>query len=97
MTTVIEAKGLTKRFGERAAVDGVDAVVPAGVAFGFLGPNGAGRTTLILTLVGLTEPSSGEVRLRGLPQPAKRAEALARPARSSTSRPSTGTSPGART
>jgi ABC-2 type transport system ATP-binding protein len=78
MATVIEAKGLTKRFGERAAVDGVDLVVPAGVAFGFLGPNGAGKTTLIRTLVGLTQPTSGEVSLLGLPQPAKRAEALAR-------------------
>jgi ABC-2 type transport system ATP-binding protein len=78
MATVIEAKGLTKRFGERAAVDGVDLVVPAGVAFGFLGPNGAGKTTLIRTLLGLTQPTSGEVSLLGLPQPAKRAEALAR-------------------
>jgi ABC-2 type transport system ATP-binding protein len=78
MTTVIEAKGLTKRFGERAAVDGVDLVVPAGVAFGFLGPNGAGKTTLIRTLLGLTQPSAGEVSLLGLPQPSKRAEALAR-------------------
>src|SRR5256885_3080548 len=44
---VIETRGLTKRFGERAAIDGVDLVVPGGVAFGFLGPNGAGKTTLI--------------------------------------------------
>jgi ABC-2 type transport system ATP-binding protein len=78
MATVIEAKGLTKRFGERAAVDGVDLVVPAGVAFGFLGPNGAGKTTLIRTLLGLTQATSGEISLLGLPQPSKRAEALAR-------------------
>jgi ABC-2 type transport system ATP-binding protein len=78
MTAVIETKGLTKRFGERAAVDAVDLTVPAGVAFGFLGPNGAGKTTLIRTLVGLTRPSAGEVELLGLPQPAKRREALAR-------------------
>jgi ABC-2 type transport system ATP-binding protein len=78
MATVIEAKSLTKRFGERAAVDGVDLVVPAGVAFGFLGPNGAGKTTLIRTLLGLTQATSGEVSLLGLPQPSKRAEALAR-------------------
>src|SRR5205807_5819850 len=78
MTTVIETHSLTKRFAGRTAVDGVDLVVPAGVAFGFLGPNGAGKTTLIRTLLGLTEPSSGEVRLLGLPQPARRAEALAR-------------------
>ena len=73
METVIETRALTKRFGDRAAVDGVDLVVPAGVAFGFLGPNGAGKTTLIRTLLGLTSATSGEVSLLGLPQPAKRA------------------------
>jgi ABC-2 type transport system ATP-binding protein len=78
VNTVIETKGLTKRFGERAAVDGVDLVVPAGAAFALLGPNGAGKTTLIRTLLGLTEPSSGEIQLLGLPQPARRREALAR-------------------
>jgi ABC-2 type transport system ATP-binding protein len=78
METVIETKALTKKFGDRAAVDGVDLHVPAGVAFGFLGPNGAGKTTMIRTLLGLTQPTSGEVTLLGLPQPAKRREALAR-------------------
>ena len=78
MDTVIETRSLTKRFGDRAAVDGVDLTVPAGVAFGFLGPNGAGKTTMIRTLLGLTQPTSGDVTLLGLPQPAKRAEALAR-------------------
>jgi ABC-2 type transport system ATP-binding protein len=76
--SVIETKALTKRFGGRAAVDGVDLHVPAGVAFGFLGPNGAGKTTMIRTLVGLARPTSGEITLLGLPQPAKRREALAR-------------------
>jgi ABC-2 type transport system ATP-binding protein len=75
---VIETRALTKKFGERAAVDAVDLTVPAGVAFGFLGPNGAGKTTMIRTLLGLTQPTSGDVALLGLPQPAKRAEALAR-------------------
>jgi ABC-2 type transport system ATP-binding protein len=78
MESVIETKALTKRFGGRAAVDGVDLHVPAGVAFGFLGPNGAGKTTMIRTLVGLARPTSGEITLLGLPQPAKRREALAR-------------------
>jgi ABC-2 type transport system ATP-binding protein len=78
METVIETKALTKKFGTRAAVDGVDLVVPGGVAFGFLGPNGAGKTTMIRTLLGLTQATSGEVSLLGLPQPAKRREALAR-------------------
>ena len=73
MESVIETRALTKKFGDRAAVDGVDLVVPAGVAFGFLGPNGAGKTTMIRTLLGLTQPTSGEVALLGLPQPAKRA------------------------
>jgi ABC-2 type transport system ATP-binding protein len=78
METVIETKALTKRFGERAAVDGVDLTVGAGVAFGFLGPNGAGKTTMIRTLLGLTRATAGEMSLLGLPQPAKRREALAR-------------------
>src|SRR3954452_10258472 len=78
METVIETRALTKKFGERAAVNGVDLTVAAGVAFGFLGPNGAGKTTLIRTLLGLTRATSGEVSLLGLPQPAKRADALAR-------------------
>ena len=78
MESVIETKALTKRFGERVAVDGVDLFVPSGVAFGFLGPNGAGKTTLIRTLLGLTRASAGEFSLLGLPQPAKRREALAR-------------------
>jgi ABC-2 type transport system ATP-binding protein len=78
MDTVIETHELTKRFGDRAAIDRVDLVVPAGVVFGFLGPNGAGKTTLIRTLVGLTQPTSGAIRLLGLAQPARRADALAR-------------------
>jgi ABC-2 type transport system ATP-binding protein len=78
MDPVIETRALTKKFGERAAVDGVDLRVPAGVAFGFLGPNGAGKTTMIRTLLGLTQPTSGEVALLGLPQPSRRTEALAR-------------------
>jgi ABC-2 type transport system ATP-binding protein len=78
METVIETHALTKKFGERAAVNGVNLTVPAGVAFGFLGPNGAGKTTMIRTLLGLTQPTSGDVTLLELPQPAKRAEALAR-------------------
>src|SRR6266576_7354006 len=78
MDTVIETHALTKKFGDRAAVNGVDLTVPAGVAFGFLGPNGAGKTTMIRTLLGLTKPTSGEVALLGLPQPEKRSEALAR-------------------
>ncbi|HEY3765975.1 MAG TPA: ABC transporter ATP-binding protein [Gaiellales bacterium] len=74
----IETAGLTKRFGDRAALAEADLLVPRGVAFGFLGPNGAGKTTLIRTLLGLTHASAGEMHLLGLPVPARRAEALAR-------------------
>ena len=53
-TNVVETSGLTKRFGDRVAVDAVDLHVPRGSAFGYLGPNGAGKTTLIRMLLGLT-------------------------------------------
>jgi ABC-2 type transport system ATP-binding protein len=75
---IVETEGLTKRFGERIAVDHVDLRIPRGSAFGYLGPNGAGKTTLIRMLLGLTTASSGTVRLLGRPVPAERAEVLAR-------------------
>ena len=75
---IVETHGLTKRFGSRVAVDGVDLRVPRGSAFGYLGPNGAGKTTLIRMLLGLTRASEGSMRLLGRPVPAERAEALAR-------------------
>ena len=76
--SVIETTGLTKRFGERVAVDHADLTVPRGCAFGFLGPNGAGKTTLIRVLLGLTPASEGSMQVLGLPVPARRADALAR-------------------
>jgi ABC-2 type transport system ATP-binding protein len=75
---VVETFGLTKRFGERTAVDGVDLHIPRGVAFGYLGPNGAGKTTLIRMLLGLTPATAGTMRILGREVPADRAEALAR-------------------
>jgi ABC-2 type transport system ATP-binding protein len=75
---VIETTGLTKRFGERVAVDHADLTVPRGCAFGFLGPNGAGKTTLIRVLLGLTPATEGSMRVLGLPVPEQRSEALAR-------------------
>ncbi len=75
---VVETSGLTKRFGERVAVDNVDLRVPPGSAFGYLGPNGAGKTTLIRMLLGLTRATAGTMRLLGRPVPAERAAALAR-------------------
>jgi ABC-2 type transport system ATP-binding protein len=74
----LETVGLTKRFGERLAVDAVSLSVPRGTAYGFLGHNGAGKTTLIRMLLGLTRASSGSAGVLGLPVPAQRAQALAR-------------------
>jgi ABC-2 type transport system ATP-binding protein len=74
----IETSGLTKRFGARTAIDGVDLHVPRGAAFGFLGPNGAGKTTMIRMLLGLTQASSGTMSLLGRPVPIERREALRR-------------------
>src|SRR3954451_9343725 len=74
----VHTEGLGKRFGTRAALDGVDLEVPRGVAFGFLGANGAGKTTLIRLLLGLAVPTTGRMRLLGHELPAGRAAALAR-------------------
>ena len=63
---VIETVGLTKRYGDFAAVDSLDLTVERGEVFGLLGPNGSGKTTTILMLLGLTEPTSGTVRVLGL-------------------------------
>jgi ABC-2 type transport system ATP-binding protein len=74
----LETAGLTKRFGERVAVDAVSLSVPRGTAYGFLGHNGAGKTTLIRMLLGLARISDGSASVLGLPVPAQRAQALAR-------------------
>ncbi|WP_028034722.1 ABC transporter ATP-binding protein [Chelativorans sp. J32] len=66
MNTVIETRDLVKHYGRHAAVDGLDLTVEKGEVFGLLGPNGAGKTTTILLLLGLTEPTSGAVRVIGL-------------------------------
>ncbi|GAB3820982.1 ABC transporter ATP-binding protein [Kribbella italica] len=63
-------RGLTKRFrGGQVAVAGIDLEVPAGSIFGFLGPNGSGKTTTIRMLLGLIAPTSGTVELLGQPMP----------------------------
>ncbi|HEX5588965.1 MAG TPA: ABC transporter ATP-binding protein [Candidatus Limnocylindrales bacterium] len=62
----IRTRALTKRYGERIAVDTLDLEVRAGEIFGLLGQNGAGKTTTILMLLGLTEPSGGSARVVGL-------------------------------
>ncbi|MGY4706498.1 ABC transporter ATP-binding protein [Candidatus Bipolaricaulota sp. J31] len=62
---VVEAKGLKKYYDGVRAVDGLDLVIEEGEIYGLLGPNGAGKTTTILILLGLTEPTAGEVRVLG--------------------------------
>src|ERR1700720_4312490 len=74
----VETHGLTKRFGDNVAVDGVELLVPRGCAFGYLGPNGAGKTTLIRVLLGLTRADSGSMSLLGFEVPRHRDRALAR-------------------
>ena len=61
----IELRGLSKRFGETLALDGVDLVVQPGVVFGFLGRNGAGKTTALRILSGLARPTSGTAQVLG--------------------------------
>jgi ABC-2 type transport system ATP-binding protein len=70
---MIELRGVTKTFGSRVAVDGLDLNVRAGELFAFLGPNGAGKTTTIKMVCGLLAPTSGVVRIGG--HPASRQEA----------------------
>lgn len=63
---VIQTQELTKYYGNFVAVDRLNLVVEPGEIFGLLGPNGSGKTTIILMLLGLTEPTSGTVRVMGL-------------------------------
>jgi ABC-2 type transport system ATP-binding protein len=63
--SVIRAQGLTKRYGTTVAVDHVDFDVQAGEIVGILGPNGSGKTTTILMLLGLTEPTEGRAQVAG--------------------------------
>jgi ABC-2 type transport system ATP-binding protein len=68
--TAIATSGLTKRFrGGQLAVDHVDLAVPPGSVYGFLGPNGSGKTTTIRMLLGLAYPTSGSAALLGVPMP----------------------------
>src|SRR3954467_1333897 len=61
----IEAHGLVKRYGDKAALDGVDLDVPRGSVCSLLGPNGAGKTTAVRLLTTLTEPDAGNARVAG--------------------------------
>jgi len=65
----VATHGLTKRFGNQTAVDAIDLVVPRGSVYGFLGPNGCGKTTTIRMLLGLVRPTAGTCELLGRPMP----------------------------
>ena len=71
----IEIKNLRKIYGTKAAVDGLSLSVPQGCFYGFLGPNGAGKTTTIKMLMGVAQPTSGEIFLLGEPIDAAQPEA----------------------
>src|SRR5690625_5878005 len=62
---MIEANGLTKRYGKKVAVDDVTFTVRPGRVTGFLGPNGAGKSTTMRMIVGLDRPTSGQVMVNG--------------------------------
>ncbi|TWP35288.1 ABC transporter ATP-binding protein [Leekyejoonella antrihumi] len=74
----IETRSLTKRFGEVAAVDDLSLRVPRGSVYGFLGPNGSGKTTTIRMLLGLVHPTAGDHDILGYPMPARQRDALPR-------------------
>lgn len=75
---VLVLRGVSKRFGDTHAVDGIDLTVPAGTFYGIVGPNGAGKTTTLSMIAGLLEPDRGTIRVAGIdaasdPLAAKRA------------------------
>ena len=74
----IETSGLSKRFGSHAAVDAIDLAVPSGSVFGFLGPNGSGKTTTIRMLLGLAAASEGRMRVLGQDLPGRLSAVLPR-------------------
>ena len=79
MTEAIATRGLTKRFrGGQVAVDGIDLSVPSGSVYGFLGPNGSGKTTTIRMLLGLVSATAGEHTLLGAAMPRQSAAVLPR-------------------
>jgi ABC-2 type transport system ATP-binding protein len=77
MPTAITARQLTRRFGEKIAVDHIDLDIPAGRIYGFLGPNGSGKSTTLRMLCGMLLPSDGHAEVFGL-SVVKDAEAIRR-------------------
>jgi ABC-2 type transport system ATP-binding protein len=64
---MIEARGLSKRYGDKAAVDSLSFTIRSGLVTGFLGPNGAGKTTTMRMILGLDRPTAGSVTINGKP------------------------------
>ncbi len=77
-STAIGSSGLTKRFGSQLVVDAIDLAVPRGAVYGFIGPNGSGKTTTIRMLLGLVRPDAGDCTLLGNLMPAAASEVLPR-------------------
>jgi ABC-2 type transport system ATP-binding protein len=69
---MIEARGLTKRYGDKLAVNDLSFTVKPGIVTGFLGPNGAGKTTTLRMLLGLVRPTAGTATINGVPYAALR-------------------------
>src|SRR3954447_10561471 len=66
MSPIIEAQGLTKRFGDVRALDGLDLVAESGQVTALLGPNGAGKTTFVSAVATLLRPDGGQIRVAGI-------------------------------
>ncbi|MBU2224960.1 MAG: ABC transporter ATP-binding protein [Gammaproteobacteria bacterium] len=69
MQLAIDAKGMSRRFGDYMAVNQLDLQIPVGCIYGFLGPNGCGKSTSIRMLTGLLTPTAGDIRVLGLKLP----------------------------
>lgn len=63
---MIELKNVTKRFGDKTAVDAINLEIPSGSITGFIGPNGAGKTTTINMMTGILQPDAGQILLNGI-------------------------------
>jgi ABC-2 type transport system ATP-binding protein len=74
----VRTRGLTRRFGSQVAVDSVDLAVPRGAVYGFLGPNGSGKTTTIRMLLGLISADAGEIEVLGRSMPRAATQVLPR-------------------
>ena len=71
MSNVISVRDLSKHFGDIVAVDHLDMDIPEGQVYGFLGPNGSGKTTALRMMCGLMEPTGGNIEVLGLSVPSQ--------------------------